>query len=178
MHLRPLRRLLTRTLILVLVGSAVWVLLQDLPGTESRDPDDLDPAFRARLERVLDELESRGHRPRLRSTWRSVERQRCYRTLGWSTVDWGMHCAVDAQGHPAALAADVDDAHALTDRQRADFYLALRELAPSQGLETGGTWSRRSRRWARYDLGWDPGHVQPAGLSTAGARRGERPQGW
>lgn len=178
MYLRPLRRLCTHFLILGLAGGALWWLLYDLPGTESRDPDHLDPAFRARLEPVLDELESRGHRPRLRSTWRSVERQRYYRTLGWSTVDWGMHCAVDAQGNPASLAADVDDHRARTDRQRADFYLALRELAPSQGLETGGTWSRRSKRWALYDLGWDPGHVQPAGLSTAAARRGERPRGW
>jgi len=145
------------------------------PGVESRSLGDLDPAFRERLEQVLTQLEHRGFHPRIRATWRSPERQRHYRRLGWSRLDWGLHCATTPDGRPAALAADVDDARAATDPQRARFYLALREAAPDHGLVTGGTWSRSSRRWARYDLGWDPGHVQPAGLTSAQARAGERP---
>ena len=60
--------------------------------------------------------------------------------------------------------------------ERAAFYLALRDEAPAQGLETGGSWSRTDPRWAAWDLGWDPGHVQPADCLAAAARRGECPR--
>lgn len=42
----------------------------------------------------------------------------------------------------------------------AKFFLALRRSAQKNGLVSGGAWSRSNPIWAKYDLGWDPAHIQ------------------
>lgn len=151
-----------------------------MPGTASRNLDDLHPAFRADVDLVLESLRTQGFEPVVRETWRDLDRQEYYRDQGWSTVSFGFHNAIDPEGEPDGLAVDLG--HAGLDARRVGdhdalgaFYQALRRVALAHGLTTGGTWSRRDARWAAYDLGWDPGHVQPVKLSLAEVRRGQRP---
>lgn len=143
------------------------------PGEERSDLASLDPGFRACLEALLGELRTRGWRPVLRATWRDDARQRLYYQLGGSQRKTGsLHQGQGPEGQPAALAADVGELWPLFHFSRhAAFYLDLRELASAQGLESGGSWSRTDPRWARYDLGWDPAHVQAKDARCGGSGR-------
>lgn len=160
---------------LALVGSTPlgWrTALVLLPGEERHDPAALEPAFAACLAALLDDLSRSGYRPMVRTSWRDAERQRLYHRLGGSQRASGsLHQAVDAKGAPAARAADVADLWPmfLFDHHAA-FYLALRERAPRFGLVTGGSWSRSDPRWAAYDLGWDPAHVEGGAEGTEACR--------
>ena len=132
-----------------------------LPGEERHDLDALDPHFRASLAALFDDLRDQGYHPVVRTTWRDARRQALYHRLGGSQRARGSLHQVGVDGTPAALAADVGDLWPLFDFDHyAAFYVAMREAAPAHGLVTGGAWSRSNPRWAAYDLGWDPGHVQ------------------
>lgn len=141
-----------------------------LPGQERHDLEALDSAFRACLSLLLEDLRAAGHRPVVRATWRDATRQEQYHRFGGSQRKTGsLHQRDGADGAPAALAADVADLWPLFHFSgHASFYLALREAAPARGLVTGGSWKRTDPRWARYDLGWDPGHVEPASAACGG----------
>lgn len=132
------------------------------PGVERHDLEALDPRFRACLEGLLADLVERGFRPVIRATWRDDERQALYHRLGGSQRKTNsLHQGVDKDGAPAARAADVSELWPLFDLSRhAGFYRVMRDLAPEHGLVTGGSWSKTNRWWARYELGWDPAHVE------------------
>jgi hypothetical protein len=143
------------------------------PGTSTHQLSALDPAFRTRVERVLVELRQQGFKPRVRTTWRSPDRQELIfvggrlserlRNTGPATrARGGMSChnLTDDQHVAASLAADISASGNKSGAGHARFYRALGEAAHAEGLVWGGDWRRSNRTWARYDLGWDPGHVQ------------------
>jgi len=141
-----------------------------LPGTETTSLDDLHPELRKKIDIVLRELREAGHHPRIAAAYRSPERQNAYHQmsqvaeyLGYSPgtkVTKGCHNNRE-NGKPASLAIDIWGGPVGSPNEtRAAFFHALRDTAVSQGLESGGNWTRRNPGWSRYDLGWDPAHVQ------------------
>lgn len=121
------------------------------------------PALQLRA--ILGELRQQGWRPSLAYTWRGLRTQAALRAAGNTKVNFSLHNVVDADGRPAALAADVFDARYGWGKpeQAAEFFEALGAAARSRGLEWGGSWSRSDPHWAPFDLGWDPGHIQAPG---------------
>jgi hypothetical protein len=124
---------------------------------------------RVRLGELLPRLRHRGFQPRLVYTWRSIATQDRLLQLKRSTVSFSFHNAVDEEGMPRALAADIIDArwgwgdsvHGSTKANGAlAFFQALGEEARALGLTWGGDWTRRASFWSRYGMGWDPAHVQ------------------
>lgn len=148
-----------------------------------------DPWFRTRLEMVLINLADAGWRPRIQEAWRSPADQLAAFRHGTSQLRWGLHCATTADGTPDALAADVlDDDRPLNPSLAYLFVLA--RAAEGEGLTTGIYFGvpepiRSGLRqaistgahgtWPRLKTGWDPTHVQPAGLRVSEARKGLRP---
>jgi hypothetical protein len=148
-----------------------------MPGWVSRSTSDLYPPMAERIDRLFLELVGRGYRPVIRETARSPERQAFYVEKGWSQVAQSFHTVTTDDGEPDALAVDCHDGRFDPDDDRqAGFYRALLQAAPKYGLETGGTFTRRGK-WAEFGLGWDPGHVQPMGITVAQAHAGQRPWG-
>lgn len=149
---------------------------RSIPGTASSSPEDLDPAMRWRVEEFFAALRELGHEPVYRETARSLSRQAYYLEQGWTQVARSFH-TVTRDGRPAALACDFHDGRWPADDDRqVELYKAACQLAPRWQLRTGGEFSRKGK-WAAFDLGWDPGHVEPApGLVTiAAAHAGARP---
>ncbi|MFO1326567.1 MAG: hypothetical protein U1F56_04345 [Rubrivivax sp.] len=147
----------------------------------------LHPRFARRVQAVIDELESEGWRPRIQDAWRSPEAQRAAFDAGHSRLRFGFHNLCTADGHPEALAVDLLDDDSALNPGRA-YLLRLAAAAEAAGLESGIRWGLppalaraideavASRDWsAPVKLGWDPMHLQPAGLTLAQARAGRRP---
>jgi hypothetical protein len=138
----------------------------------SSDPEDLNPRFRARLDRVLGALRAEGYQPSLSCTWRSPELQDLLAGTGRATQAAGgqsCHNRTDADGRPAATAADVwarplDLLLMLGAPARLASEVAfLRRLgvhARAEGLRWGGDWHGRDSVWSAWGLGWDPAHVE------------------
>lgn len=146
-----------------------------VPGRETTDLDHLHPTFRAKVARITARLGAEGHTVRVAAVYRSPARQdlifhfsRAMERLGASPgtkVRGGQSChnqTVD--GAPASAAIDIRGGKGLRRAEQADFYKALGRAAAVEGLRWGGSWQQRNPTWARYDLGWDPGHVEDAGL--------------
>ena len=145
------------------------------PGRETTDLDHLHPRFREPVLRIRDRLEADGHRVRVSAVYRSPERQDfIYRAsqlserLGGSPgtrARGGQSCHNQEVGDaPASAAIDLRGARGLGLDGQAAFYKALGRAAAVEGLRWGGSWTRRNPVWARYDLGWDPGHIEDARL--------------
>ncbi len=148
--------------VLALAAAAPW----------STETTDLDPAFRARVERVVTALERRGFTPHVGTTWRDPRVQDALFALGRSTKAAGgqsCHNVVDADGRPAARAIDLWNAPMGLDlllgtverlAAEAPFLHALGVEAKREGLRWGGDWHGRPSAWDAYGLGWDPAHVE------------------
>lgn len=160
------------------------------PGEATNDINALYPSFRAKVMVLIGQLRS-GQGPsgenwdvEILETWRSPERQAFYKSKGWSTVDYGFHTVTGPNGEPESLAIDMKadpyDWNAPADhsdtKKLAQFYSDIAALAPKLGLSSGASWSRKDPKWAKYGIGWDPGHVEPAGISLTQVRRGARPK--
>jgi len=146
-----------------------------MPGSSSRDLDHLHPRFHAQVLGILDDLESQGHQPLIGSTWRSPDRQQLIHTASLvgtllgrapgTQAGPGLSCHnQEAAGRPASAAIDIRPGGSLTRDEQAAFYKALGEAAHARDLRWGGDWSRKNPVWARYDLGWDPAHVEARSL--------------
>lgn len=144
-----------------------WVTF--CPGTQSSDIDTVDPQFAKKIERILSILEKEGFHATISSTHRSPEKQQCYYNIsqvikrytgqnGLTTTTRSCHNNM-SNGQAASLAVDIHYFSGNMD-DKAKFYIRLRELARSEGLTSGGDFSRSNPVWAKYDLGWDPGHIQ------------------
>ena len=149
-----------------------------LPGVETASFDALDPQFKRQFLQLTAAMRGAGFDVQTMRTYRSPERQQYYFKQGTSSVSRSFH-TVTRNGRPAAFAADVTQ-RGLSSLRPGDelelsrFYLELRKQARRFGLRTGGEYSRRADSpWAKYDLGWDPGHVEPANYSIAAAHRGD-----
>lgn len=152
------------------------------PGIASKSMGDLYGPFRAKVEALFEDMRGQGFDVEVRETYRDSVRQQFYKDAGWSSVSWGFHMAQNPDGSPGSLAVDVkprgvsvlDESSERDTNKAAKFFTALMNTAPKYGLMTGGEFSKRGK-WAKFDLGWDPGHIQYKNLTTTAARRGERP---
>lgn len=147
----------------------------------------LHPTFRARVERVIASLESRGLRPRIQEAWRSPENQKKAFESGHSQLLFGFHNVTTVEGDPDALAVDlVDDNSPLKPGK--PYLLQLAAEAEAAGVMTGIRWGLTegliggvdaaiaAQDWkAKVKIGWDPTHVQPSDITVAQARSGIRP---
>ena len=127
-----------------------------LPGNESRELADLDPAFRTKVEAVIAGMEDRGWQVWVRATRRDAARQAWYRANGWSQAT---HSA-----HERGLAADLlHPAPLLILPLHLAFFQALREEVRAAGLCSGGDYAKSAWPWKTAGLGWDPAHVEAKG---------------
>jgi peptidoglycan L-alanyl-D-glutamate endopeptidase CwlK len=140
----------------------------------SSDLADLDPAFRARVDRVVSRLVTAGYAPVASCTFRSADTQDLLYGVapGVATRAKGgqsCHNHAAADGSPAAWAADLWNggmnlgilaglSYAL-DAQ-VPFLRALGAAARAEGVAWGGDWSHRPGPWADRGLGWDPAHLE------------------
>lgn len=148
---------------------------------------ELYPTFRARLERVIVALESKGIRPRIQDAWRSPADQEKAFNSGHSKLKFGFHNVTATDGTPEALAVDLlDDDSPLNPSK--NYLLHLAAAAEAAGLITGIRWgvpkkligaidiAIASQDWdANVKIGWDPTHIQPTDITVAQAAAGERP---
>jgi len=148
----------------------------------------VDPSIRERVSMCLEYLESQGHRPVIDGdVWRSPETQLRKFRQGVSKAKWGFHCATTKDGKPGSLAADIVDADRLWTAGE-DYWLDVGRAALKAGLGWGGFFGlkdaekERLRKIldgetdpAKVTRGWDPAHVQVAGLEISEAKAGKRP---
>ena len=148
---------------------------------------ELHPAFRVRVQEVLKEMESAGYRPRIYQAWRSAAEQMDAFRKGYSQVKYGFHNVTAADGTKEALAADIiDDDRPLT--AKTDYTLHLAAAAQMNGLSTGVRWGLSDAYSKAIDdaiaaqtwtipihVGWDPLHVEMAGITIQEAKSGRRP---
>ena len=148
---------------------------------------ELFPTFALRMSAVIASLEADGLRPRIQDAWRSPEDQRKAFEAGHSKLLFGFHNVTGANGQPESLAVDLLDDNNPTTPGRS-YLLRLAAAAEEHGLMTGIRWGLptalrlaidtaiAARDWsALVKVGWDPTHVEPAGITVAQARAGARP---
>ncbi len=148
---------------------------------------ELDPLFAIRVKSVLDGLEARALRPRIQDAWRSPAAQMQAYLGGFSRLRFGFHNVTNADGKPAALAADILDDDAPT-APASFFLLQLAALAEQAGLRSGIRWGLlltfaraidraiAAQDWhAGVKIGWDPTHIETQAVTVAQARSGQRP---
>jgi hypothetical protein len=148
---------------------------------------ELYPTFANRLSRVIIEMENRGYRPRIQDGYRSPADQLVAFRARHSKLKYGFHNVTGANGTKESLAVDLlDDDFPLNSRK--EYLLNLADVCSRHGLITGIKWGLsdslkkgidetiRNKNWtANVKIGWDPTHVQPIGISVAGAKNGRRP---
>ena len=138
-------------------------------GGQIRDTSALDPRFSQKVLPVMDELREAGFDFQVSSVYRSPKLQECLYDLsqhiqnatgrnGLTQTKRSCHNNV-RDGQPASLAIDLH-LYGESEETTVDFYKQLRRKATKVGLESGGNWKRSNPKWAKHDLGWDPGHVQ------------------
>jgi hypothetical protein len=149
---------------------------------------EMQPAFRVRVQAVLKEMESYGYRPRIQEAWRSLEKQMEAYREGRSKVKYGFHNVSGTNGVKEALATDIyDDDY--PEEPRRDYLLHLAAAAGNNGLTTGIRWDLSPDRTAAIDaaiasknwnvkiaMGWDSQHVEVTGMTIADALAGKRPE--
>ena len=147
----------------------------------------LHPSFAVRLGRVIRAMETDGLRPRIQDAWRSPEDQLAAFNSGHSKLKFGFHNVTSADGTPEALAVDLLDDNAPLSPGK-PYILKLASAAEEEGLVTGVRWGlplvlREAidealvlEDWkAPVKVGWDPLHVEPAGITVQDAKQGKRP---
>jgi len=115
--------------------------------SESKKLASLDPRMRNKVTALMARMRSLGHKPMLFYAWRSLETQAGLQAGGTSWVNFSFHNALNAQGEPAALGADIVDADVWwgaagpAEKARADrFFADLGREAKKLGLYWGGDW--------------------------------------
>lgn len=147
-----------------------WVAL--CPGIESRDLKNMDPSLAGKINDIIKTLDKEGYKYNISSVYRSPEKQMCYYQIsqviktvtgqnGLTGVSKGCHNHT-VKGKPSSLAIDMHMYSGSTEKN-AKFYQRLRQLARSKGLKSGGDFPKSNPTWKKYDLGWDPGHVEIQG---------------
>ena len=148
---------------------------------------ELYPTVRNRVDAILKELEAAGYRPRIQEAWRSAYDQLKAYNAGTSKVRYGFHNVTASNGTKESLAVDVlDDDRPLG--ARTDYMLRLAAAAEHQGMTSGIRWGLSETYSKAIDsaiaaqawktpvhIGWDPLHVEAAGVTIDEARQGKRP---
>ena len=122
--------------------------------------------FRVLIAGILSALEAAGWKPKISNAHRTAEQQLEKVRLGYA-----MPGATNPGAHNWGLACDiVDRRHGWNVcEDSARFFAALGDAALAAGLTWGGTWfgtggSRahptHKSPWNRWQVGWDPAHVQ------------------
>ena len=159
--------------IYIATQTAPWIAL--CPGIESRDLKNMNPSLAGKINEIIKTLDKEGYKYNISSVYRSPEKQMCYYKIskvikkvtgqkGLTGVSKGCHNHT-VKGKPSSLAIDM---HMFSGsmESKAKFYQRLRELARSKGLKSGGDFDKSNPLWAKYDLGWDPGHVEIPGCMS------------
>ena len=174
-----LQRILLGTMIFTIAlvtffsyAGKLWTVM--CPGIQVNDLDTLDKKFHTKISTIIETLRREGFEFKISSTYRSPEKQQCYYDIstvikkytgqnGLTTTTKSCHNNT-VNGTPSSFAIDL---HYFTGSMddKVKFYKRLRALARNAGLKSGGDFSKRNPVWAKYDLGWDPGHVQVKGCS-------------
>jgi hypothetical protein len=146
---------------------------------------ELYPPFKDKICDVIMELESCGCRPRIQDGWRSEMDQLKAFNSGHSQLKYGFHNVTGEGGRKESLAVDIVDDDIInkkkTTYEYAEFLLRLTAASQKRGLITGIEWGLENFPGAIQAIafaitngdwkaplkhfGWDPGHVQPRGLS-------------
>lgn len=108
--------------------------------TQDQKLGSLDPAFRAKVERVLAKLVAKGYSPKLDYGWRDLAYQQELVKKGASKTTFSWHNVTDQTGKPMALAADIIEKKPNWDTNN-PFWKAVGEAARSEGLVWGGDWT-------------------------------------
>ncbi len=149
--------------------------------------DQLYPTFRKKIAAVIGDLEGHRYRPRIQCAWRSPQEQREAYNSGHSKLLFGFHNVTGDGGKPEALAVDLlDDDHPCQEGKR--FLLMMASSAQTHGCSTGVRWGLPTamrtaidkaiadKDWdAAVKIGWDPCHIEPAGMTAGQAKAGARP---
>ena len=118
----------------------------DWSGDSSKWPQDkklasLEPAFRAKIEKVIAKLKADGFQPTIVFGWRSVAVQKKLKAEGKSKVSFSFHNAQKPDGTPNALAVDICDTRwAWNEPDCHKFFKALGAAGKAEGLVWGGDW--------------------------------------
>lgn len=145
---------------------------------------ELHPGFRSRVIRVIALVEARKYRPRIQCAWRSPEDQLKAFKSGNSKLRYGFHNFTGTEFKMQSLAVDMlDDDFPLNSR--IEYLVELAHSSQEFGLNTGILWGlpvglrnkvqdgiNRGRAEGITKVGWDPTHVEPAGLTIQQAQAG------
>lgn len=139
-----------------------------LPGYSSSSTEYLEPNFRNKIDDIILEMEKKGHKPLVATSFRSPEQQDFLYNLRrfgltLTKVKGGGSCHnIVINGQPSSLAVDIVDGISFAHKkeQQAKFYLDLRDIVKRKGLRSGGYWLKEGNEWYEYGLGWDPGHIE------------------
>ena len=156
----------------ILTAPSPWNAL--CPGIQTSDLKTMDKRLSRKMTKIMNTLDKEGFKYSISSVYRSPEKQQCYFTIsqqvkkytgrnGLTSVTKSCHNHT-IKGVPSSLAIDL---HKLNGsmKEKVDFYTRLRELARANGLRSGGDFKHSNPTWAKYDLGWDPGHVEIKGCT-------------
>lgn len=149
--------------------------------------EELYPFFRENIRMLLQEMEQAGYRPRIQEAWRSPEAQMAAYRSSHSKLKYGFHNVTSENGTKEALAADIIDDDRPEDVQL-PYILHLAAAALRNGMISGAFFGLSKEKSATLhkalvdmkwnspvSIGWDPLHVQVAGITVEEARAGKRP---
>ena len=139
------------------------------PGIQTNDLLTMDKRLSKKMSRIIETLDEEGFTYSISSVYRSPEKQQCYHEIskvikkytgqnGLTQTSRSCHNNT-RNGTPSSLAIDLHKLNGSMNDKVA-FYTRLRELARQEGLTSGGDFKHSNPVWAKYDLGWDPGHIQ------------------
>jgi hypothetical protein len=148
----------------------------------------LQPKFRA----VLTDLEAHGYKPQIdAAVWRSKAEQAALVAKGNSKVYFSYHNASTPQGKPDSLAADITDARWgwKSNASTRGYWLRLANSGRVHGLHSGAYFGLSTANKTKLKssliarnflysgpIGWDPAHLEAAGVSLNEAKAGKRPK--
>ena len=141
-----------------------------MPGISSNKLTDLNPSFKIKAEHLIEHLEQKGYNVRISQTFRSQERQdfiyNTYQKIS-NIINIDIRVTETTRsrhshtrnGKPYACAIDLRPDGFYTIKERASFYITLRDEAVRMGLRSGANFKRKGFVYGRYGLGYDPGHI-------------------
>ena len=148
---------------------------------------ELFPTFRARISKVIADLEGMGVRPRIQDAYRSPADQLLAFNTGHSKLKFGFHNVTGPNNEKESLAVDMLDEDNPLNLAKS-YLLKLAFVSEKNGLTTGIRWGVPSKlitaidaaiatqNWnADVKIGWDPSHIQPVGITVTDAKNGKRP---
>ena len=155
------------------------------PGRISSSLRYLDPKFKKKIETVIENLEEKGHRVRIQTTYRSSKRQDFLYNMSqlgqqmginqkFTNAKGGQSCHNHStDGSPSSYAVDMWGytfgpellKSTKAQEKHAAFFKDLGREVKKLSLGWGGNFSKYNKSgrptsiWTNYDIGWDPPHV-------------------